>query len=199
MKVLIFGASGTLGRAVSHELAARHEVIRVGRHSGDLQADMTQLDSVHTLLQHVDPVDAIIATAGSVHFGPLTEMTPAQLAIGLQDKLMGQVNLVLAGQQVLNDGGSITLTSGILSQDPIRYGASASMVNGALEAFARSAALELPRGIRINVVSPTVLQESLDSYAPYFRGFEAVSAHRVALAYSKSVEGAQTGQIYTVF
>ena len=102
---------------------------------------------------------------------------------------------------VLNfdDGGSITLSSGILTEQPIRQGSSATMVNGAIEGFVRAAAIELDRGLRINAVSPNVVQESMAAYAPYFRGFEAVPAARAALAYSRSVEGAQTGQVYKVF
>ncbi|WP_035054626.1 short chain dehydrogenase [Andreprevotia chitinilytica] len=198
MKILLIGANGTVGKAVAAELGTRHEIIGAGRNSGDLRVDIESLASVEKLFKEAGPVDAVIATAGSVHFGPLAEFTPEQYAIGLNNKLMGQVNLVLAGQKVLNDGGSFTLTSGIVTRDPIRYGSSASMVNGAVEGFARSAAIELPRGLRINVVSPNVLVESLAGYAPYFRGFEAVPAARVALAYSKSVEGAQTGQVYEV-
>ncbi|MBM3115841.1 short chain dehydrogenase [Jeongeupia naejangsanensis] len=198
MKVLVIGASGTIGRAVAAELAPRHTIVTAGRSSGDFRVDVTDLASVQRLFRETGPLDAVIATTGSLHFGPLGEFTPEQYAIGLNDKLMGQVNLVIAGQHVLNDGGSFTLTSGIVSDEPIRYGSSASMVNAAIEGFVRGAAIELPRGLRINVVSPNVLVESLDGYGPYFRGFEAVPAARVALAYSKSVEGLQTGRVYPV-
>jgi hypothetical protein len=109
------------------------------------------------------------------------------------------VNLALAARDHLRDGGSITLTTGILSDQPIVAGSSASLVNGAVEAFVRAAAIELPRGLRINVVSPSVLVEAMPSYAPFFRGFEPVTAARAALAFSRSVEGAQTGQVYKVF
>jgi NAD(P)-dependent dehydrogenase (short-subunit alcohol dehydrogenase family) len=126
-------------------------------------------------------------------------LTPEKFDIGLRDKLMGQVNVVLAGQQFLNDGGSFTLTSGILSEDPIQFGAAASLVNGALESFVCAAAIELPRGLRINAVSPTVIEESMDSFGPYFRGYKPVPAIAAALAYSKSVEGKQTGQVYKVW
>jgi NAD(P)-dependent dehydrogenase (short-subunit alcohol dehydrogenase family) len=150
------------------------------------------------MYQKVGAFDAIISTAGKVHFGELTEMTEEHYAIGLQDKLMGQINLVLLGLPYINDAGSFTLTSGILNHDPIRYGSSAAMVNGAVEGFVKSAALELPKKTRINVVSPTVLTEALGSYGPYFRGYKSVSAAETALAYSKSVEGIQTGQVYRV-
>jgi NAD(P)-dependent dehydrogenase (short-subunit alcohol dehydrogenase family) len=199
MKIILIGASGTLGKAVAAELSPRHEIVAVGRKSGDLQADMRDIKSLRALLPKVGKVDAIVCTAGSVHFGQWAELTPETFDIGLRDKLMGQVNVVLTGQEFLNDGGSFTLTSGILSEDPIRYGAAASLVNGALESFVRAAAIELPRGLRINVVSPTVVQESMGSFGPYFRGYKAVPASDAALAYSKSVEGRQTGQIYKVW
>ena len=196
MRIIVIGAGGTIGKAVVAELAPRHEIIQVGKTRGDYQVDITDLDSIRALFEKTGKVDAIVSTAGNVHFGPLSEMTPELFDIGLKDKLMGQVNLALAGQQYLNDAGSLTLTSGILSEDPIRYGSSASMVNGALEIFVRAAAIELPDGLRINAVSPTVIEESMESFGQYFRGFEAVPARRAALAYSRSVEGAQTGQVY---
>ena len=92
----------------------------------------------------VGKVDAVVSAAGSVHFGPLLEMTPEQLQVGIGSKLMGQVHLALEAAKYLNAGGSVTLVAGTLSKDPIRYGASASLVNGALESFVRSAALEFP-------------------------------------------------------
>jgi NAD(P)-dependent dehydrogenase (short-subunit alcohol dehydrogenase family) len=111
---------------------------------------------------------------------------------------MGQVNLLLIGREFANDGASFTFTTGVLAHDPIRTGTSASLVNGAIDAFVRAAAIELPRGLRVNSISPTVLVEAMDSYAPYFRGFKPVAGAEVALAYAKSVEGLQTGQTYRV-
>jgi NAD(P)-dependent dehydrogenase (short-subunit alcohol dehydrogenase family) len=198
MKVVIVGGTGTLGKAIANELSARHSVISAGLTSGDFQVDIRSKESIDAFLGKVGPFDALIAATGVVYFGPLIDFTEEQYQIGLNSKLMGQVNLVLAGLKYINQGGSFTLTSGILSHDPIRLGSSASMVNGAIDAFVKSAAIELPNQLRINVVSPTVLTESLDDYAPYFRGFESVSASRAALAYSKSVEGAQTGTVYSV-
>jgi NAD(P)-dependent dehydrogenase (short-subunit alcohol dehydrogenase family) len=196
MKVMIIGASGTVGKAVAAELAARHDIITVGSSSGQYQADITDIEQVRALFERVGKVDAVVVAAGKLHFGPLAEFTPEQFRVGLNDKLMGQVNVALVAQQHLNDSGSITLTSGILADEPIRYGVSATMVNAAVEGFARGAAIELARGLRINVVNATVLQESLADYGPYFPGFEAAPASRVALAYSRSVEGAQTGRVY---
>lgn len=72
------------------------------------------------------------------------------------------------------------------------------MVNGAVNAFVRAAAIEMPRGLRINAVSPGVIEEAMPAYGPFFRGFEPVPATRAALAFAKSVEGLQTGQVYVV-
>ncbi|HYD59093.1 MAG TPA: short chain dehydrogenase [Noviherbaspirillum sp.] len=199
MKVIVIGAGGTIGSVVAEQLAARHEVIRVGKASGQYQTDIADIGSVQKLFDQAGRADAVVVAAGDVHFGLLSEMTPEQFQVGLQHKVMGQVNVALVAQKYLNDGGSITLTTGIVNHEPIRYGVNASTANAAIEGFVRAAAIELPRGLRINAVSPTILTESLDSYGPYFYGFETVPASRVAQAYVKSVEGLHTGRLYTVW
>ncbi|KQO19691.1 short chain dehydrogenase [Acidovorax sp. Leaf78] len=197
-KILLIGASGTIGQAVLANLGARHEVITVGRSSGTHRADFAQPGAVAQLFEAVGTVDAVVSTAGNLHFGPLADMTPEQFNLGLQDKLLGQVQLALIGQKYLTDGGSITLTAGILSIEPIRNGASATAVNAAIEGFVAAAAIELPRGLRINAVSPTILTESVGVYGPFFPGFDTVPAERAARGYQRSVEGAQTGRVYRV-
>ncbi|MBD9503694.1 short chain dehydrogenase [Pseudomonas sp. PDM17] len=199
MKIILIGASGTLGQAVANELGQRHEIIRVGRSSGDYRVDITDSASIRTLFEQVGGFDALISAAGKVHFGALAEMGEAEMAVGLKDKLMGQVNLVLIGSQYANDDASFTLTTGILSEQPIVLGSSASLVNGAVEGFVRSAALELPRGQRINAVSPNVLVESMEGYGPFFRGFKPVPAADAALGFARSVEGKQSGQVYKIW
>ncbi|MDO8698505.1 MAG: short chain dehydrogenase [Pseudomonas sp.] len=196
MKIILIGASGTLGKAIDQQLQDRNEILRVGHSSGELQVDITDPASIRRLFEQTGRFDALVSATGKLHFGALAEMTAEHYGIGLQDKLMGQVNLVLIGREFANDGASFTLTSGVLSDDPIRYGSSASMVNAAIDGFVRGAAIELPRGLRINSVSPTVVEESLPTYGPYFRGFKPVPAAVAALAFAKSVEGAQTGQVY---
>ncbi|PMY44705.1 MULTISPECIES: short chain dehydrogenase [Pseudomonas] len=198
MKILLIGANGTIGSAVDKELSQRHEVIRIGRTSGDFRVDISDNASIRALFEQTGKFDALICAAGNVSFAPLGEMNAQHFALGLQDKLMGQVNLLLIGREFANDGASFTLTSGILNRDPIRSGASAALVNGAIDGFVRAAAIELPRGLRVNSVSPTVLVEAMDSYAPYFRGYKPVPGADVALAYAKSVEGLQTGQTFIV-
>ena len=198
MKILLIGAGGTIGSAVDKELSQRHEIVRIGRKSGDFQVDISDSASIRKLFEQTGKFDALICAAGNVTFAPLAEMTEESFALGLKDKLMGQVNLLLIGREFANDGASFTFTSGILNRDPIRTGASAALVNGAIDAFVKAAAIELPRGLRINSVSPNVLVEAMGSYAPYFRGFKPVPAADVALSYAKSVEGLQTGQTYIV-
>ncbi|NRR32991.1 short chain dehydrogenase [Oxalobacteraceae bacterium] len=199
MKVLVIGAEGTIGKAVVEQLGLRHQVISAGRSSGQYQAEMADIAQVRALFERVGKVDAVIVAAGSIAFGPLAELTPEQFRVGLDSKLMGQVNVAQVAQQYLNDGGSITLTSGIVGNQPVRLGASASMVNSAVEGYARGAAIELARGLRINVVNPTVLTESMPAYGELFHGFESAPASRVALAYVRSVDGAQTGQVFKVW
>lgn len=198
MKVLLIGAAGTIGQAVAQNLGARHQLVTAGRNSGQHRVDLSDPGSVAALLETVGKVDAIVCAAGNLHFGPLAEMTAAQFNLGLQDKLLGQVQLTLSAQRYLNDGGSITLTSGILAIEPIRNGANATAVNAAIEGFVAAAAIELPRGIRINAIAPTLLTESVPAYGPFFPGFDTVPAQRVGLAYQRSVEGGQTGRVYRV-
>jgi NAD(P)-dependent dehydrogenase (short-subunit alcohol dehydrogenase family) len=198
MRIIIVGGTGTIGKAVVQELSPRHEIVTVGKTGGDFQVDITSTESITRLFKQVGIFDALVSTTGSVHFGPFEEMDESHYHSGIQSKLMGQVNLVLIGRSYINDFGSFTLTSGILSHDPVRFGSSASMVNGAIDGFVTGAAIELKRGIRLNAVSPGVVLESMDSFGPYFRGHEPVPVSRVALAYSKSVEGLLNGQVFSV-
>ena len=198
MKILLIGATGTIGRAVAAELGARHELVTAGRSSRDLRMDLTDPASIEGAYAEAGPLDGVVSCAGHVTFKPLAEMSAEDFDVGLRDKLMGQVNLVLLGRQHVAEGGSFTLTGGVLADDPIVAGASASMVNGALNSFVVAAAIELDRQQRINLVSPGVITEALDAYAPFFRGFEPVPAARAALAYAKSVEGKRTGEVFRV-
>ncbi|MCM3078543.1 MULTISPECIES: short chain dehydrogenase [Brevibacillus] len=199
MRILLIGASGTIGSAVRKELEARHEVISAGRNGADVKVDITSTDSIEAMYQTVGKVDAVISATGSTYFGSLLELTPENNEISIQGKLKGQINLVLLGLNHVHDQGSFTLTTGIIMDDPIVGGASSAMAGGAIRAFVKAAAIEMPRGIRINNVSPTVLEEALQTYGDYFPGYEPVPASRVAQAYRKSVEGAQTGQTFTVY
>lgn len=194
----MIGAEGDIGQVVCAELSARHEIIKVGRNSGDIRADISDRASIEAMYQKAGKVDAVMSAAGAVHFGPLTEFTEEQFMFGLTNKAMGQINVVLVGLNYVTDGGSFTLTSGVLDRDPIRMGVGAATANGALGGFVVGAAIEMPRGLRINVVSPGLLEVSEERYGAFFPGHERVPSDRVGRAYAKSVEGAITGQVIIV-
>lgn len=198
MKIIVIGAEGDVGKTVCDELSGRHEIIRVGRTSGDVHADIGDRSSIEAMYRKVGKVDAVVSATGSVHFGPLTEFTEEQFMLGLWNKVMGQINVVLAGLEYVTDGGSFTLTSGVLDRDPIRMGTGAATANGAIGGFVVGAAIEMPRGLRVNVVSPGLLEASLPRYGSWFPGHMPVSSRRVGLAYAKSVEGALTGKVIIV-
>ena len=198
MRVIVIGAQGDIGRAACAELADRHEVITAGRSSGDIRVDITDRASIDEMYRKTGKLDAVVSALGDVHFGPLSDFTEDQFMLGLTNKVMGQVSVVLAGLKTVTDGGSFTLTSGVLDRDPIRQGTGAATANGALGGFVKGAAIEMPRGLRINVVSPGLLDVSVARYGSFFPGHEPVSSDRVGLAYAKSVEGALTGQVIIV-
>ena len=198
MKIIIVGAAGTVGKTVVEALSGRHEVIRVGRTSGDVRMDIEDIDSIRTMYQQVGNVDAVVSAVGQVHFGPVHEMTSEQFMTGINKKVLPQVNLVLEGFNYLNDGGSFTVTSGVTNRDPIRGGSCAAAANGAIDGFVTGAAVDMPRGIRINAVSPEVLEACREAYDGFFPGHVHVSNEAVGLAYSKAVEGCLSGQIIIV-
>ncbi len=198
MKIIVVGAEGDIGRAACAALSPHHDLIRVGRSSGDIHADLGDRASIEAMYKQTGTVDAVVCAAGAVHFGPLTEFTEEQFMLGLTNKVMGQVNLVLVGMNHVSDGGSFTLTSGVLDRDPIRLGTGAATANGALAGFVAGASIELPRGLRINVVSPGMLDVSEERYGAFFPGHEPVPSDRVGRAYRKSVDGAMTGKVIIV-
>jgi NAD(P)-dependent dehydrogenase (short-subunit alcohol dehydrogenase family) len=198
MRIILVGATGDIGKAACKELEKRHEIITVGRTGGEYQIDVADLDAVKSLYRTVGKFDAVVSCAGDATFAPLAELNQETFMIGLRQKVMGQVNLVLAGLDVITDGGSFTLTSGVLDRDPIRMGTNAATANGALAGFVKSAAIEMARGLRINVVSPGMLDVSAPRYGAWFQGHKPVPSSDVGLAYAKCVEGALTGQVIIV-
>lgn len=198
MKIILVGASGTIGKHLFDELSQRHDVVRASRH-GDVAVDITDRQSIEAMFTQVGSFDALVSATGSGHFGPLNTMTEDDLYKGIRSKLMGQVNLVMVGKEYINDGGSFTLISGVLADDPIRNGVGLSMVNGALNSFALTAAVELKRGIRINVVCPGLVDESEEQMGSAFPGHVPVPMKRVVYGYLKSVEGPITGQVIRIY
>ncbi len=191
MKVVVIGATGTIGKAVADALALRHEVVRASR-GGPVEADLEDRVSLDRLFESVKDVDAVVCCAGSAAFKPLAQLADADFQLGLRSKLMGQVNLVRAAMGRLRDGGSITLTSGVLAREPMPGGAAISLVNAALEGFVTGASIELPRGLRLNVVSPPWISETLVALKMDPKG--GISAAACAKAYVVAVEGKDQGK-----
>jgi NAD(P)-dependent dehydrogenase (short-subunit alcohol dehydrogenase family) len=196
MKIIIVGATGTIGRAVVDLLTPDHDIIKVGFSGGDFRVDIASKDSIRKLFQDVGNFDAVISAAGLAKFGSLDSLDDEDYLLGLTNKLMGQVNLVRVGLNHISDNGSFTLTSGVLSQKPMPGSASISMVNAGIEGFVRAAALEAQRGIRVNAVSPIWVEETLKALG--MNNMEGMPAKQVALAYKESVEGRQSGKVLDV-
>jgi NAD(P)-dependent dehydrogenase (short-subunit alcohol dehydrogenase family) len=193
MRVIVIGATGTIGKEVVKRLRNRHEILGASRTSADLAVDITSPDSIRHLLETIGPIDALVCVAGDARFEPMDAMTDGDYGVGLASKLMGQVNTARIASEYVRAGGSITLTSGAMSQIPIAGATSVSMVNAGVEGFVRAAALELPRGLRINAVSPQWSIETLKIFGMDPRW--GVPAERIALGYEESVEGHQTGAV----
>ena len=199
MKIVLIGANGKIGELVQTAMAgAGHEIVKVGRKSGDFQVDIESRESVRQLYRVVGSFDAVAVAAGEVVFAPLSQLTAENWQFSLGSKLMGQISLVQEAIPFINERGSFTLVSGVLNYEPIFASAAAAAVSGALEGFARAAAVELPKGLRINVVSPTILKESEAQFGPFFPGVIPVEGWRVAQAYKRAILGVQTGRVYKV-
>ncbi len=198
MKIIIVGATGTIGSQVTANLKQEHEVIKVGSESGDIQADITDTDSLENLFEEVESFDALVSTTGAGHFGPLNEMTTEDFEVGLNSKLLGQINLVLIGQDYIKPGGSFTLTSGILSDDPVYASSNLAAVNGGINGFVLAASQELEDGVRINAVSPGVVEDSPEFFDA-FPGHRPVEMNRVVRGYRQSVLGAINGQVVEIW
>jgi len=198
LKIIVIGASGTVGKEVAKGLEqSGHEVIRVSRNSGDFHADIQDKKSLEKLFQSIGNFDAVTNAAGDVKFGPLENFTDQDFEFSFGSKLMGQINVVRTALPYINDNGSFTLISGILTDEPIAGGIIGTTVNNAIEGFVKASSYELPRNIRINCISPTVLAEA-ESYHPFFPGFIPVEAWKVAKAYEKSIAGVFNGRIIKV-
>jgi NAD(P)-dependent dehydrogenase (short-subunit alcohol dehydrogenase family) len=196
MKILVVGATGVLGKAVVSALAG-HEIIEASRR-GTHTVDVKDPASIAALYAEVGDADAVACAAGVTPFNSFENLGLDDYRSGIEDKLLGQIELVRQGVNHIGDGGSFTLVSGVLSADPIATGAVASTVNGAVDAFVRAAATGLPRGLRINAVSANAFVETWDGYAEYFPGFTPVPVSEVGRAFVKSILGVQTGQVYRV-
>lgn len=195
MRIVVVGGAGTIGRAVVAALSERHDVVVAGRRSGTLQVDIESSDSVQEMYRELGAFDALVCTGGEAHFGPFESMSEKDLALAIESKLLGQIRLVLQGRSLISDGGSFTLMSGYVFEDPIPETTSFAVANGGVEGFVRAAALSLPRGIRINAVSPGMAADSAQQFERFNPGRLPVPMRTIACAFERSIDGWRTGEI----
>jgi len=196
MRIILIGSSGTIGREVARALQADHEVVTASRSNGALQVDIADPESIEALFRVAGAFDALVSAAGSARFGALDELGYDDYLFSLKNKLMGQINLVRIGRRYINDNGSFTLTSGVLAREPMPGSSAISTVNAGLEGFVRAAQLELTHGVRVNVVSPVWVQETLRALGR--DPAAGMPAEQVARAYVASVTGTMKGAVLDV-
>lgn len=199
MKIVVVGGNGTIGKAVCNRLKGKHEVIVAGRTSGDISVDISDIKSIQLMFEKLGKVDAIVSCAGATKWAAFETMTEEDFYIGIKSKMMGQINLVRIGKDYLTENGSFTLTSGILAEDPVYMSTNASMVNSAINGFVLAVSLELKNGLRINAVSPGLVEDSADKIGDAFPGHTPVPMAKVANGYLRSVGGKRTGEIIRVY
>ncbi len=202
MKILVIGASGLIGRAIVESMKEGNEILKASRSSGDFKVDISDSKSVEALFEKTGELDAIIIASGEQSYGHITNLTAELFAVGINNKVLGQINVVLAGQSVLKDGGSFTITSGLMTDPPFSEGICTFVDNAAIEKFVHVAALELSRGQRINAVSPAFVVESLDETPQGItipEEINLVTSKEVAESYRKSIEEGKTGVVYKVW
>jgi NAD(P)-dependent dehydrogenase (short-subunit alcohol dehydrogenase family) len=194
MRILLVGASGTLGSALATALEdADHDVLEASQNRSALSVDLADPASIRRLYGRVGPVDAVISAAGRYSFRPLDALTEADFRRDISSKLMGQVNLVRLGLDQMRAGGSFTLTGGVASRNPMAGGALISLVNAGLEGFVRSAAQDLPQGVRLNAIAPGWIRETLVALGQ--DPSPGLPAAEVARAYVTVLGGTMTGQV----
>lgn len=199
MDILVVGGNGTIGKTVVQSLSIKHNVKIAGRSGGDYKVDISDSKSIRQMFEKVGKVDAIVNIAGDAKWDFFDNLTEEDYYIGLRSKLMGQVNLTRIGKEYLNQKGSITLTTGILADEPVLMTASAAMVNGGIHSFVKAVSLELDQGHRINVVSSGLVEDAVEKYQEYFPGHNAIPMNKVINGYIKSVEGAGNGQVIRIY
>lgn len=195
MKILVIGGNGTIGKPVVNHFKENDEVIIAGRNSGDIKLDISDTSSIKEALEQTGKVDAIVCIAGEAKWDDFQKLSEQDYYIGIKSKLMGQVNLVRIGQDYINSNGSITLSTGILADDPVIKTTSAAMVNGAIHSFVQAVALELKGSPRVNAVSLGMVEDAYEKYKGYFPGHNPVPMNKVVKAYERSVKGQGNGEI----
>ncbi len=199
MKIVIIGGNGTIGKKVTEHFSEAQETLVAGRSGGDISVDIADKSSIKKMFESVKNIDAVICVAGEAKWDTFENLSEEDFYVGIKSKLMGQINLTRIGQNYLKEGGSITLTTGILADDPVVLTASAAMVNGGIHSFVKAAALEMKRGIRLNVVSSGLVEDAVDKYQDYFPGHNAIPMAKVVNGYVRAAQGKGNGEIIRIY
>lgn len=203
MKILVIGGTGTIGKRIVEHFSKDHQVLVAGRSSKDYPIDIADTRSIKNLFKKIKKssgkLDAIICAAGEAKWAPFKDLSETDFHIGLRSKLMGQVNVVRYGRKCLKKKGSITLTTGVLADDPVYQTTSAAMVNGGVHSFVQAVALEMKKKRRVNVVSSGAVMDSYSKYESYFPGHPPIEMHKMMHGYVRSVLGRGTGQVIRIY
>ena len=194
-KIIVVGATGRLGREVVEGLEVDYEVIRAGRSGPDLKIDAFDFESVSGIFASVGSFDGLVSCIGGTPFKPFDELSMEDFATGLSKKCFSQLNLAKAAIPFLIENGSITLTSGIIGDEPILAGACAAAANGALNMCVSTLAAEYAGKLRINIVSPSIIENSVEDYGMLFDGFEPWSKESIIQAYRRTISAPISGRV----
>lgn len=199
MKIFVIGGKGTIGKRIVKHFAEDHEIVVGGRNNADVTVDIADSESILTAFKKVGSFDALICAAGEAKWANFRALSEDDYYIGLKSKLMGQVNVVRLAKNFISKKGSITLTTGILADDPVEQTTSAAMVNGAIHSFVQAVALEIEDGVRVNVVSSGLVEDAVDKYQDYFPGHNPIPMDKMLNAYVRSVMGKRNGEVIRVY
>lgn len=199
MKILIVGGNGTIGKKVAAHLNEKHEVVIAGRKNADVEVNISDRESIQRMFEKVPLIDAVVCTAGEAKWDNFNDLSEEDFYIGIRSKMMGQVNLVKIGKDFINSGGSFTLTTGILGDDPVTRTTSAALVNGALHSFVKAVSLEIENDIRINAVAPGLVEDAYERYKGFFPGYNPVPMKKVINGYVRCVEGKIRGKVLRIY
>jgi NAD(P)-dependent dehydrogenase (short-subunit alcohol dehydrogenase family) len=190
MKIIIVGASGRIGREVDKALANQHEIVRVGAHGGDIICDYTDPSSVRSMFETVGGFDSLVSVAGGDSmFKSFQDLDDEDYRYGFERKFLGQVRLLRIGESFIRDNGSFVFTSGFLSHYPNPASIATGPLNATVDTFVSNVAPLLPRGIRLNVVSPAPVVESSQERTGL------VTAVGTAKYYVEAIEGDMSGKV----
>ena len=199
MKILVIGGNGTIGKKVVNHLKEKHEIITAGRRNSDVHVDISDPESIRHMFEAVHFIDAVVCMAGEAKWDNFNDLSEEDFFIGIRSKLMGQVNLVRIGKDFINSGGSFTLTTGILADDPVARTTSAALVNGGIHSFVKAVNLEIENEIRVNAVAPGLVEDAYERYKDFFPGYNPIPMKKVVNGYIRSVEGKERGQVIRIY